>query len=125
VAELEQIRQETRAVLELGDDVDLNYITEELVAEYQRVAGEGRIVVVAEDGSPASESAIGESTESTATYYGNHPMRLGTCLYWKTSGVGAPCGTSFTGRACNWKSASQTQVSWCGTYAGYKFVFSY
>jgi hypothetical protein len=125
MADLEQVRNETRAALGLGDDADLSYITEELVAEYEGVSGEGRIVVVKEDGSPASESDIGESTESTATYYGNHPMRLGTCLYWKTSGVGGPCGSSFTGKACNWRSASQTQVSWCSTYPGYRFGFSY
>lgn len=126
MADIEQVKQATREVLD-NDDDSLDYVDDELIAEYEGLpAGEG-VVVVRADGSSASEDDIAEiGPESTKTYYGNHAMRLGTCFYWKTNGVGQPCGSGFTGKACNWRSVQATQIQLCpGGFWGYRFTFTY
>jgi len=130
--DLEAIRRETRETLGLPADADLGYINDELVARYLAVEEAGEPVAFRrEDGSSVTDSemaAIASEAEIAAgstTRYGNHPMRLGTCFYWITNGVGAPCGSGFTGKACNWRSVQQTQLTYCSGYWGYRFTFTY
>jgi len=132
VADLEAIRRDTAQALGLGSDVLLDWITEELVARYQAIEGAADPVAFRrEDGAAAREEEVAgiasefEAATGTTTRYGNHPMRLGTCFYWITNGVGAPCGSGFTGKACNWRTVQASQLQYCSTYWGYRFVFSY
>ena len=127
MSEADQVREATRSTLDLGADADLSYITDALITEYKRFKGSPKgMSVQRADGTAADPAAAATITAATATYYGNHPARIGTCLYWKTNGVGQPCGTGFVVKACNWKTAAQTWVTACsGGYAGYRFAFSY
>lgn len=125
----DEVRRETEA---LGES-DLTYINDELIAEFRQAfadSGEGDIEARNESGAmavaPDPDAGDAAMPEATKTYYGNHYLRLGTCFYWKTNGVGQPCGSGFTMRACNWRSVSATRVSTCsGGFAGYRFVFTY
>lgn len=126
-ATVEEARSQTSAALGLPE-AELEHITQELIDEYEAMAssGDGNLSAWRADGSAAAEKDVADVVEGTATYYGNHPMRLGTCLYWKTNGVGQPCGSGFTVKACNWRSAAQTVISSCGGgFNGYRFTFSY
>lgn len=123
---IERIREETEALGEGGID----WINEELVAEYQQQFPEGPAGdVEARDESGQSAAAPeveGEAVEATRVYYGNRYVRIGSCFYWTTNGVGQPCGWGFRVRACNWRSVSVTRIASCaGGYAGYRFVFTY
>ncbi len=142
MATVDEVQQATREVLELGEDESLDYITQELIdAAEQAFLGqeEGNIAVVREDGTPATEEDVGEAPapapedgaavvtpQATKVYYGNHPWRLGSCFYWLTNGVGQPCGSGFSVKACNWKSVKQEWVQSCsGGFSGYRFTFTY
>jgi surface antigen len=121
-------REATREIFGLPRDADLDYITEDLIDEYAGLVevADASVSARRSDGSAATTEEIGEVVESTATFYGNHPMRLGTCLYWKTNGVGQPCGSGFTAKACNWKSAAQASITSCpGGFSGYRFTLTY
>jgi len=132
MADLEAIRRDTRETLGLSDDADLSYITDDLVERYEAVVepgepvaylrADGLALTADQAGSIASEI---DSTSGTTTRYGNHALRLGTCFYWITNGVGAPCGSGFSGKACNWRSVQATQLSYCSGYWGYRFTFTY
>lgn len=130
--DLEAIRRETRETLGLPPDADLSYITDELVARYLAIEESGEPVAFRrEDGMPVDPSEVAafageiEATTGSTIRYGNHPMRLGTCFYWITNGVGAPCGSGFSGKACNWKTVLQSQLTYCSGYWGYRFTFTY
>jgi hypothetical protein len=95
-------------------------------------AYDDRVGYVHEDGAAPSPEELDaltgdlEVVDSTTTRYGNHPMRLGTCLYWITNGVGQPCGSGYTVKACNRRSAAQTQSTYCSVrFWGYRFAFTY
>jgi hypothetical protein len=130
--DLDAIKRETRETLGLPDDTDLSYITDELATRYLSFdAAVERVGYAREDGSilsaeKATAMASDADTESTVTRYGNHPMRLGTCLYYTTNGVGQPCGTGYSVKACNWRTAAQTQLTYCaGRFWSYRFTFTY
>jgi hypothetical protein len=129
VENAEEVRRATEA---LGEG-DLRYINDDLIAQYRQAfadAGDADIEARDESGSKATapdpEAGAEAMPEATKTYYGNHYARLGTCFYWKTNGVGQPCGSGFTVKACNWQSVNVTRVSTCtGGFDGYRFVFTY
>lgn len=133
MADLEAIRTATREALDLPEDADLSYITDELVARYEAFdADVDRVGYLREDGAAPSPEELQaltgepEATVSTMTRYGNHPMRLGTCLYWITNGVGQPCGSGYSVKACNWRTAAQSALTYCsGRFWGYRFTFTY
>jgi hypothetical protein len=129
MADTEQVKQETRELLQADENDPLDHITDELITEYEGLVGEADsgVLVVRADGSQAADEDIAEAgPESTKVYYGNHSMRLGTCFYWKTNGVGQPCGSGFTAKACNWRSVQATQLQLCpGVFWGYRFTFTY
>jgi hypothetical protein len=131
-ASLDEVRASTASLF--GESSDDDGLTQELIDEFERSfidAGETEgVSLVDATGSVVSvgEGIAGaEAATSTLSYvyYGNHPAQIGTCLYWKTNGVGGPCGTAFVGRACGWRTASRTQVASCsGGYAGYRLTFN-
>jgi hypothetical protein len=126
MATLNEIRTATRETLELAEN-EVAFIDQGLVDEYEALPASmgGEVEVWRADGSTVLSAEVGEVVEGTATYYGNHPARIGSCLYWKTNGVGQPCGSGFTARACNWRTAQQTVVATCsGGYLGYRLTFS-
>jgi hypothetical protein len=130
MATVDEVKKDTREMLGLEDEDALDHVTEDLIKEYEERFAEAdseRISVIREDGTAASEDDIAEiGAESTATHYGNRYMRLGTCFYWMTNGVGQPCGSGFSARACNWRSASAAWIQTCpGGFGGYRFTFTY
>jgi hypothetical protein len=131
VATLDEVRANTGA---LFGDGDVGSLTQELVNEYERAFGDSAeangVILLSGDGSQTVaaegiEAADAATLTLSFVYYGNHPAQLGGCLFWKTNGVGGPCGTTFIGRACGWRTASRVQVASCaGGYPGYRLTFN-
>lgn len=119
MSNVEQISAATRDAL--GPEASIDYIDDQLLAEYEASLREG----TAETVGPPSE-AHGSPEARTTVRLGNSLAIIGSDSMYKTNGAGQPCGTGLIEHVRGAVSVHGDPIESCPRgVTGYRYTFTF